>query len=110
MEVPDLCSPSVVSLDGKVSVIWNVEESVFWKLRYDMEVTFNIETELLIEFSLLWFSLPFINVHDVPLLTESSQSCVLWSNFNVSVLLVKVTTDIKHLSSFIGDVDTLVSE
>jgi hypothetical protein len=37
-----------------------------------MEWSLNIESEVLIEFSLLWFSLVFINVDDVPKLMSLS--------------------------------------
>jgi hypothetical protein len=60
-----------------------------------VEISLNIETESLIEFSLLWFTLPFVNVHDVPLLVELSMSCVY---NDVLVLTIDSSLDIKDLT------------
>jgi hypothetical protein len=47
-----------------------------------VEVSLNVKTEVLIELTLSWFSLPFINVDDVPLLVDFT---VLSMDDNVSV-------------------------
>jgi hypothetical protein len=39
-----------------------------------MEWSFNIESEIFVEFSLLWFTLIFINIDDVPKLMSLSMA------------------------------------
>ena len=73
----------VGSLDDEVSVVDQVEVSVVWELGNNVEVSFNVETEVFVHLSLGWFSLPFINVDNVPLLVDLS---VLLVNNDVSVL------------------------
>jgi len=53
-----------------------------------VEVSLNIETEVFVEFSLSWLSLPFISIDDVPLLVDLSMFSM--SN-DVSVLRVYTT-------------------
>jgi hypothetical protein len=100
MEVPHLLSSSVSSLDAHVSVIINFEVSVVWKLRDDVEVSFNIESELLVQFALSWFSLPFISIYDVPLLVDLA---ILWSGFNVSVFSIDISLDMNDLTFLIDN-------
>jgi hypothetical protein len=61
----------VGSLDGKVSAVDQFKISVVWQLGDNEEVSLNIETEVLVELSSSWFSLPFINIDDVPVLVDS---------------------------------------
>jgi hypothetical protein len=75
-------------------------------LRYNVEVSFNIETEVFIVFSLDWFSWVFIGVDDVPLLVETVVSVP--SN-DVSVLVIFTSCDIEDLSFFVNNMGTLVS-
>jgi len=100
MEVPDLGSSSIWNLDDHISIVNQVEVSVIWELGDNVEISLNIETESLIELTLSWFSLPFINIDDVPLLVDSS---VLVIDHDVSVLSINCTLDIKYLSSLIDD-------
>jgi hypothetical protein len=72
MEVPFLGISTVWSLDDHVSVVDQVKVFVTWQLRNNVEVSFDIESELLVEFSFLWFSLPFVNIDNVPLLIDLS--------------------------------------
>jgi hypothetical protein len=72
-----------------------------------VEVFLNNESEFLIEFSLSWFSLPFINIDDVPLLVKSVVSTVY---SNVSVLLINIADNFHNLSSLIDNVVVLESE
>jgi len=65
-----------------------------------MEISFNIKTEFLIELTLLRFTLPFVNVHDVPLLVDS---ILLSVDSNVSVLLIDIALNLKDLSSLIDN-------
>jgi hypothetical protein len=95
MEVPNLGSSTIWSLDNHVSVIDQIKVSVVWKCRDNVEVSFNVESESLIELTLSWFSLPFVNIDDVPLLEDL---VLLNSNNNVSVLLINSTLDFYNLS------------
>jgi len=72
-----------------------------------MEISFNIESELFIELTLLWFTLPFVNVHDVPLLSDLT---IFVLDFNISILTINVALNLNYLSSLVGDIDVLVSE
>jgi hypothetical protein len=72
-----------------------------------MEVSLNVKTELLVELSLSWFSLPFISVDNIPWLVES---VVLVLDFNVSVFSINIALDMKDLAFLIAHVDTSVSE
>jgi hypothetical protein len=107
MEVPNLSSSSVRSLDDHISVIDKVKISIVWQLRNNVEVSLNVKTELLVKLSFSWFSLPFVNVYDIPLLVES---VVLVLDFNVSVFSINISLDMEYLSFLIAHVDTSVSE
>jgi hypothetical protein len=72
----------VRSLNNNVPVVDQVKISVIWQLRNNVEVSLNVKTEVFIELTLSWFSLPFINVDDVPLLVDFT---VLSMDDNVSV-------------------------
>lgn len=50
-----------------------------------MEWSFHIESEVLIELSLLWISLPGVNINDVPLLVELSVTLVC-----IDVLVLRI--------------------
>jgi hypothetical protein len=76
-------------------------------LRDNVEWSFDVETELFIQFSLSWFSLPFISIDDVPLLVDSS---VLLEEDDVSVLGILSTLNIHYLSFLVDNESTLVSE
>jgi hypothetical protein len=70
MEVPDLSSSTIWSLDDHVSIVDKVEVSIVWELRYDVEISFDVQTKLLVKFSFAWFSLPLISIDNVPLLVD----------------------------------------
>jgi hypothetical protein len=91
MEVPDLSSSTIWCLKGEVSVIDDIKIFVCFHLRYDIEVSFDNESEIFVEFSLLWFTLPFINVDNVPLLVDST---VLVVNSDVSVFLINISNNV----------------
>jgi hypothetical protein len=107
MEIPDLSISSIWCLDNHISVVNQVEVSVLWQLRNNVEVSLNVKTELLVELSLSWFSLPFINVDNIPLLVES---VVLVLDFDVSVFSINISLDMEYLYFFVAHVDTSVSE
>ena len=100
MEVPDLGSSSVWNLDDHISVVDQVEVSVIWQLGDNVEISLNIKTESLIELSLSWFSLPFINVNNIPLLVNLT---IFGIDLDVSVFSINTSLDIQYLSSFIDD-------
>jgi len=72
-----------------------------------MEWSLNIKSKLLVEFSLSWFSLPFVSIDNVPLLVDTVR---LFVNANVSVFLIKISLNLKNLSSLINNCSSLVSE
>jgi hypothetical protein len=72
----------VRGLNNHIPVVDQVKISVIWQLRNNVEVSLNVKTEVFIELTLSWFSLPFINVDDVPLLVDFT---VLSMDDNVSV-------------------------
>jgi hypothetical protein len=88
IEVPDLGLEGVWCLDYKVSVVDNIKISVVWKLRNNEEISLNIETEVFVEFSLLWLFWHFISIDDIPLLVDTT---VLLVDNNVSVLFIFTT-------------------
>jgi len=100
VEVPDLSSSTVWNLDDHVSVIDQVKVSVIWEFGDNIEVSLNIETESLIELSLSWFALPFIDVNNVPLLVNF---IALFIHTNVSVLLINLSLNFENLASLIDN-------
>jgi hypothetical protein len=72
-----------------------------------VEISFNIETELFVEFSLSWLTLPFISIDDVPLLVDTVISIV---DTDVSVLLVDVSNNFEDLSFLVDNIRSLISE
>jgi hypothetical protein len=75
MEVPFLCISSIVSLDDQVSVVDDINISSTWHCRDDIEISFDEETELVIQLSLLWLRV-LVNVNNLPLLSEILVSVV----------------------------------
>lgn len=74
-----------------------------------MEWSFNKEAKVFIELSFLVVSLILIDVDDVPLLVKSIVSSV---DLNVSVFLIKISSNFNNLGLFIYKVSSvlLVSE
>jgi hypothetical protein len=72
-----------------------------------MEWSFNIETEVFVEFSLLWLFWHFISVDDVELLVESS---VLLVDDDVLALFVLSLPYIHNLSTLIDEESIIVLE
>jgi hypothetical protein len=86
MEVPCLGVSSIGCLDDHVSVVDQVKIFVAWQFRNNVEVSFDIESELLVEFSFAWFSLPFISVDNIPFLCDS----VIWFLIGSNVLVLNI--------------------
>jgi hypothetical protein len=72
-----------------------------------VEISFNIETEHFVEFSLNWFLFIFINIDDIPLLVDLSMFA---PNNDVSLFIINSSVDIHKLSPFIDNEWRLVSE
>jgi hypothetical protein len=72
-----------------------------------MEISFNIETESLVEFTLSWISLPLVSIDDVPLL----RNVVLFlRSIDILLLLIKILVYVHDLSMIVGKVMALHSE
>jgi hypothetical protein len=100
VEVPDLGSSAVWNLDDHVSVVNEIEISVVWQFRNNVEISLNVKSESLIELSFSWLTLPFINVDDVPLLVDS---ILLLVDSDVSVFSVSSTLNFQYLTSLVDD-------
>jgi hypothetical protein len=72
-----------------------------------VEISFDIEAELFIEFSLLWLSLPFVNIHDIPLLVDAIVICM---DTNISVFSINIALNFKNLTFLVDNRSTLVLE
>jgi hypothetical protein len=71
MEIPHLSVSTIRSFDDHVPVVDKIKVSIFFHLRYNMEVFLDNESEFFIHLSFSWFTFPFINVDNVPLLVEA---------------------------------------
>jgi hypothetical protein len=69
-----------------------------------VEWSFNIETEVFVELTLLWLFWVFISVDNIPLLVDLSMFGV---NNNVSVFSINSTLNIEDLSFIINDESTV---
>jgi hypothetical protein len=72
----------------------------------NVEWSFNVKSEVFVELSLSWFTLPLVNIEDIKLLVDLSMSVV--SN-DVSVFIINSTLDIEDLTLFIGNLSSLSS-
>jgi len=68
IEPPNLSLVTVWSLDDHVSVVDNFKVSVSSKGRLDVEWSLDVKSIFFIEFSLSWFTRPFISIDNFPLL------------------------------------------
>jgi hypothetical protein len=107
MEVPELRSSSISSLDDHVSVVDQVKVSLIWKSRNNVEIFLNNKSELLVELSLSWFLLVLINIHNLPSLVNFA---ILVFNDNVSVFIIEPSLNGNDLSFIILDDSIIVSE
>jgi len=76
-------------------------------LRDDVEWSFNIETEVFVEFSLLWLIWVLVSIDDIPLLVNLSMLSI--SN-DVSALSIYSSTNIKDLSFLVGNDTIFITE
>jgi hypothetical protein len=94
MEVPDLGPSSILSLDHHVPVVDKIKVSVRFQFRYNVEISFNIESEFFVQLSLGWFLWVFISIDNLPSLVNFSVSLM---NNDVSVFSINTTSNIEHL-------------
>jgi hypothetical protein len=87
IEDPCLVWSSVSGLDDKVS-IESSEVSPFTHSRDNVEWSFDVQTESLVEFTLLWISLPLISIDNIPLLRSLVLSVL---DVDVSTFLINIT-------------------
>jgi hypothetical protein len=72
-----------------------------------VEGSFNIQTEVFIEFSLLWILWILVSIDKIPLLVEAT----MFLPYNdISVLLISVAMDVHNKSSFVDKESACVSE
>jgi len=86
IEPPGLSLLAILCLDDHLSVVDSFEVSVSSKSRDNVEWSFNVETEVFIEFSLCWFTLPLISIDDIPLLCDS----IIWLLVDSDVLAFNI--------------------
>jgi hypothetical protein len=101
MEVPFLSVSTMLSLDGQVSIVNDTKISVWSKFRNNVEWSLNNKSELLIEFSLLWFIFHFINIDDVPLLEDL---VTLVAHSDQFLLLIDLSINFNDSSLPVGEV------
>jgi len=82
MEVPDLSLSSIRCLDNHVSVVDEIEISSTWQCRDNIEISFDVESELLIQLSLLWLRV-IVNINDLPLLSINIVTSVVYHDISV---------------------------
>jgi hypothetical protein len=98
---------TVWNLDDHVSIVDQVKSSVVWESRSNVEVSFNIESELFVELALGWLLLVFIDIDDLPSLVDLT---VLVFNNNISIFIVESSLNGNDLSFIILDDSIIVSE
>jgi len=86
IEPPDLRLKTVWSLNDHLATVDNFEISVIFHSRLDVEWSFDVESILFIEFSLSWFTLPFVSIDNIPLLCDS----VIWLLIDSDVLVLNI--------------------
>jgi hypothetical protein len=107
VEVPSLSVSTIWNLDDHVSVVDQVEVSVAVESSDNVEVSFNIKSELLVELTLGWLLLVVAHVYDLPFLVGLSVS---WFDDDVSVLVIKSTLDCNNLTLGVDNEVVLISE
>jgi hypothetical protein len=109
MEVPDLSLSSIWCLNDHVSVVDEIEISVTWHRRDNIEISFYIKSELLVQLSLLWL-IVLVYIHDLPLLSEILVSGIY---HDISLLLIGslfLVLNFENLSFLVNNVSTFSSE
>jgi len=107
VEIPDLSVSSIWSFEYHISVVNEIKVSVWWHLGNNVEWSFNIKTEIFVEFSLLWIFWVFISIDKIPLLVEAIDSLF---NIEILVLVICAWLDSNNLTSLIDNIMALISE
>jgi hypothetical protein len=100
VEVPDLSLSSVWCLDDHVSVVDEIKISVLWQFGDYIEVSFNIESEISVEFTFDWLIWVLISIDNLPLLVDLS---MFVEDLDILVLIIESTSNIHHLSFLINN-------
>lgn len=101
MEIPNLSTSTIWGLDNHISIVNQVEVSVFFELRDDVEVFFDNEAILFVKFALHWISFPFIYINNVPLLMKTIISLI---DSDVSLFCIYVSNYFNHFASLIDNI------
>jgi hypothetical protein len=98
----------VSSLYNHVFPVDNFEVSIWFHSRNNIEWSLDIHAIFFVELSLGGFTLPFINIDDVPLLMDLSTLGLI--TLDVSSFSISGSLDIKVFTSLISDIGTISSE
>jgi hypothetical protein len=71
---------------------------MLWQFRDNVEVSFNIESKISVEFTFDWLIWVLISIDDLPLLVDLSMFVV---DLNVLVLIIESSSNIHDLSSLV---------
>jgi L-cystine uptake protein TcyP (sodium:dicarboxylate symporter family) len=107
IEPEGLSLSSISCLQIEVSVGEKIEVSSSSHSRNNVEISFNIQAEAFVEFTLSWISLPLISIDDIPLVRKMVLSL---SSIEILVLLIDILVYVHDLSSLVGKVLALHSE
>jgi hypothetical protein len=100
VEIPLLSISSIWSLDDHISVVDQVEISIGFECRNNIECAINVKTELLVKLTLSWFLLILIYIDNSPSLLNLS---IPVHDYDILVLIVNSSRNFNDLSSIIGN-------
>jgi hypothetical protein len=100
VEIPLLSISSIWSLDDHISVVDQVEISIGFECRDNIECTINVKTEFLVKLTLSWFLLILIYIDNSPSLLNLS---IPVHDYDILVLIVNSSRNFNDLSSIIGN-------
>jgi hypothetical protein len=100
VEIPLLSISSIWSLDDHISVVDQVEISIGFECRDNIECAINVKTELLVKLTLSWFLLILIYIDNSPSLLNLS---IPVHDYDILVLIVNSSRNFNDLSSIIGN-------
>jgi hypothetical protein len=100
VEIPLLSISSIWSLDDHISVVDQVEISIGFECRDNIECAINVKTELLVKLTLSWFLFILIYIDNSPSLLNLS---IPVHDYDILVLIVNSSRNFNDLSSIIGN-------
>ena len=106
IEVEHLRASAIRSLDYKVMAN-QVEVFASTPISHNVEWSFNVQTPVGIQVTLLWFSLPGVKVPDIPLLAQWVASII---SDNVSAFDINTTLDLQYLLAEVDNASISISE